>query len=384
MHNAALLALAYSCIATVLHVATILLTIWRLKKPVSGETRIVDEPVTIIRPVCGLEHFDELTLGSTFNLDEEKNEVIFCCAHGSDPAVALVKHLIAENPKAVARLLIGDERPTANPKLNNIVKGWQAARHDFIIIADSNVLMPRSYVSDMFAAADEQTGLVCSPPIGSMPIGFWAELECAFLNGYQARWQCAADSVGFGFAQGKSMLWQRDLIDRAGGIVALGSEIAEDAAATKIVRAHGLKVRLVARPFDQALGPRSARQIWNRQVRWARLRRATFPIYYVPEALTGAALPLAAGAFAADCFDASARIAFFILAAVWYGSEAMLTRAAGWHLSRQSPIAWVLRDIMLPILWIKGWTGNSFNWRGNDMTVGEAPARPALQTAGGL
>ncbi len=52
------------------------------------------------------------------------------------------------------------------------------------------------------------------------------------------------------------MLWRRDILDDAGGIEALGSEIAEDAAATKIVRAQGLDVRLVDRPFEQPLGPR--------------------------------------------------------------------------------------------------------------------------------
>ena len=69
-----------------------------------------------------------------------------------------------------------------------------------------------------------------------MPRGFWAELECAFLNTYQARWQYAADSLGHGFAQGKTMLVRRRDLAQAGGIQALAEEIAEDAAATKLVR----------------------------------------------------------------------------------------------------------------------------------------------------
>ena len=79
---------------------------------------------------------------------------------------------------------------------------------------------------------------------------------------------------GFGFAQGKTMLWRRADLERAGGIEALAKEVAEDAASTKIVRAAGRKVRLVAQPFPQPLGHRSASEVWNRQLRWARLRRA--------------------------------------------------------------------------------------------------------------
>ena len=133
---------------------------------------------------------------------------------------------------------------STNPKLNNVLKGWRAARHDWIVIADSNVLMPRDYIQRLFASWRADTGLVASPPIGCRPQGIWAELECAFLNTYQARWQYLADTFGFGFAQGKTMLWRRADLERAGGIEALGKEVAEDAAATKVVRDAGLKVRL--------------------------------------------------------------------------------------------------------------------------------------------
>ena len=146
----------------------------------------------------------------------------------------------------------------------------------------------------MFASWRADTGLVASPPIGCRPHGFWAELECAFLNTYQARWQYVADTLGFGFAQGKTMLWRRADLERAGGIEALAKEVAEDAASTKIVRGAGLKVRLVDRPFAQPLGHRSAAEVWNRQLRWARLRRASFLAYFLPEAISGGVLPMIA------------------------------------------------------------------------------------------
>src|SRR5213076_3364150 len=112
--------------------------------------------------------------------------------------------LIAEHPAVRAKLLVGDERISANPKLNNCLKGWRAAAHDWIVMADSNVLMPRDYIERLIAAWRPDTGLVVSPPLGSRPDGFWAELECAFLNTYQLRWLYVADRIGIGFAQGKS------------------------------------------------------------------------------------------------------------------------------------------------------------------------------------
>ncbi len=368
MAELATAALIFCALATAIHLITIALALVRVlarKKRREPEST----PVSIVRPVCGIDHYDELTLRSTFELQSDSYEIIFCAARESDAAVPLVRKLIAQHPQIPARLLIGDDRPTSNPKLNNVVKGWEAARHPWIVLADNNVLMPPDYLDDMFAAFGPGVGLVCSPPVGSRPIGFQAELECAFLNTYQARWQSAADAVGFGFAQGKSMLWRRDILDAVGGIEALGREIAEDAAATKIVRARGLSVRLVDRPFEQPLGPRKLRQVWDRQVRWARLRRATFQLFYAPEVFTGSFFPILAGVAAAANFDVDPLVALTALVGVWYGAEAVLASVAGWHLRLTSPLAWMARDLLLPVLWLEGWSGDTFVWRGNDMSV---------------
>ncbi len=381
MNDIATVALCFCTLATFAHLFTTGLVIWRFRRPAFSHSLQARETVTIIRPVCGLDHMDALTLRSTFLLDHRDYEIIFCCAREDDAGVPLLRALMLEFPGQPARLLIGDDRPTANPKLNNIVKGWRAASKDWIVLADSNVLLPPGYIDALLSCYTPDAGLVCSPPIGSMPTGFASELECAFLNGYQARWQCAADSVGFGFAQGKSMLWRRGVLDAAGGIVALGSEIAEDAAATKIVRSLGLGVRLVQHPFEQPLGAREAKAVWNRQVRWARLRRATFPLYYIPEVIAGSALPIAAGTYAAFAFAISPLAAFISLICIWHGAEAALTRAAGWHISLWSPVAWTVRDFLLPILWVQGWTGDTFTWRGNAMTVAESEMRPSPSEA---
>ena len=95
------------------------------------------------------------------------------------------------------------------------------------------------------------------------------------------------------------MLWRRADLERAGGIETLAKEVAEDAASTKVVRGAGLKVRLVDDPFAQPLGHRTAAEVWNRQLRWARLRRASFLPFFLPEALSGAVLPMLALAIVA-------------------------------------------------------------------------------------
>ncbi len=361
----------FCALALVVHLLSIVLVlIWRShgrEEPLPASR----PAVTIVRPVCGLENNLESTLSSAFRLDWPDYEIVFCVAAAGDPAIAVARRCMASHPHIPARLLVGEDRISVNPKLNNVVKGWRSARHDWIIVADSNVLMPQDYIQRLFARWLPGTGLVCSPPVGSSPEGVSAEIECAWLNSFQARWQLLADAIGLGFAQGKTMLLNRQIMARAGGFERLGEEVAEDAAATALIREMGLKVRLVKEPFFQPLGERNFASVWKRQLRWARLRRASFPLYFVPELFTGCALPLLALMVLVASGTCTALSAFLYVSA-WYSGEILLNRSFGWHMGRLSLPAMAMRDLALPVLWIAAWFGNGFVWRGNAMSVASA------------
>jgi ceramide glucosyltransferase len=357
-----------AAIAAVIHLSSIALTFRKLRekpvRPFAGGM----PPVTLVRPVCGLDDGAEATLRSSFHLDYSDYELLFCVAQPGDPAIPLLRALLGQYPQVRARLLIGDDPVSENPKLNNCVKGWRAAMHEWIVLSDSNVILPPDYLQRLFEVWDEDTGLVCAPPVGATPRSIPAEFECVFLNEYQARWQYFADSIGAGFAQGKSMLWRRDLLEANGGIAALGAESAEDAASTKVVRGAGLSVRVADSCFVQPLGFRGAREVWSRQVRWARLRRVSFPVCFGLEILSGGVWPAVLAGTAAILAGLSTWPGL-LFAAVWYGAEAALARNLGWHWNWRSPFLGVLRDLLLPVLWLEGWRGRSFQWRGNAMVA---------------
>jgi ceramide glucosyltransferase len=308
-------------------------------------------------------------LASGFALDHPIYELLFCVERADDPVVPVIRDLMAAHPQVTASLLVGDERINGNPKLSNCIKGWRAARHDWIILADSNVLMPPDYIRQLMRSWRTDTGLVCSTPLGIRPGNFWAHVECAFLNTLQVRWQYAAEQLGLGFAQGKTMLWYRPFLDAQGGIEALAAEIAEDAAATKLVRAAGLHVHLVDSPFEQPLGARTAHQVWDRQLRWARLRRVTFPLFFAPEILSGATVPLAFGLIAGAAAGASLPLIAVGVIGLWYGAEAALAAGRGWPLSWRLVAAFAVRDVIIPAMWAVAWTAGRTVWRGNAMRI---------------
>jgi ceramide glucosyltransferase len=107
--------------------------------------------------------------------------------------------------------------------------------------------------------------------------------------------------------------------------------------------------------------------VWSRQVRWAQLRRASFGGFYMLEALAGPLLPLLFAAFAAAASDVPVAPALAALAMLWYSAELSLAAAAGWPLPLLSPVHAILRDLLLPVLLVMGFSDRAFIWRGNEM-----------------
>ncbi len=353
-----------------------------LRRTAPNRRRLGPRPpagVSILRPVCGLEHRIEETLAASFRIDHPSYEVIFCVAAADDPVVPLVRRLIQDHPTVPARLLVGDGGRGPNPKLDNLMKGWAVAAYDWVVFADSNVLIPPDYLDRLFARWSDRCAAVCSPPVGVDVQGWAAELEAAFLNTFQARWQLANDEVGFGFAQGKTMLLRRSDLARDGGLAALTTEVAEDSAVTKLARRRGRQVRVVDRPFAQPLGRRSFARVWRRQLRWARLRRLSFPGFFWLELPAGGVLPCLLAAWLASTGVLPwAGVATMMLA--WYGAEALLARAFGWPLRLRSPLFWIARDLLLPVLWVRAWTLKGYDWRGNTVAAGPPAAAPDVRS----
>jgi len=351
------------------HFSSIVLAMTRCRRSRAPNVAPNNAPgITLARPLRGLETYSRETIEASFDLNYPSYEVLFCVADANDPIIPSVEKAIVAHPGTDARLLIGGDCIGANPKLNNMVKAWREAKYAMICFADSNLLIGPDYLNCVLAAWRPGVGAVSAPPVGSCPEDFAGDLECAFLNTFAARWQYAVDTLRFGFCQGKTLCWRRSLLG-ADGLVALADEPAEDAALTKAVRRQGLGVRLIAPPFPQPLGPRAMRDVWARQVRWARLRRATFPVCYSLEIVLGFFPAALAISVSADRLDWPLALTLVALFVAWYGVEAMLAWLAGWPLSLRSLGAAVLRDSLLPLLWCASWAGSDFTWHGASLSI---------------
>lgn len=351
-----------------LHLVTAGLAALRYLGPDRATGTKVRPFITLLRPMHGIDAFDRETLASSFGQDYPEYEILFCVADPDDPACALARALIAAHPSARAGLMVGDSPISANPKLNNVAKGWEASRAEFVAMADANLMLPRDYLAQLAARWTPGTGAVSAPATGSRPGNLWGAVECACLNTSQARWQLAADALGLGYAQGKTLYLNRDVIEAGGGLAALGREMAEDLATTKLVRAQGLRVRLTRRLFDQPVGMKTAAQVWTRQLRWSRIRRDGVPGLFALEALQGFAPPFLAltGLVALGTAPVWSLPLFTV---TWYGAEVALARVAGWPMGARGLVALVLRDAWLPALWLTTFRARDIAWRGTQIAA---------------
>jgi ceramide glucosyltransferase len=332
--------------------------------------------VTLVRPVCGLEYQLAETLRSSFVQDHPDYEVIFCAQSPDDPAVKLVRQLMENNPGIDTRLLLGESAFSQNPKLNNMAKAWSQATGDLVIFADSNLMLPPDYCSSIASAcAHSGAILVSSPPVGDLAEGFFGEVECAMLNTHAARWQFAAAEVRYDFAQGKTLAFDR----RAFGpdlMLNLASEPAEDAAATKLVRSMSAKLHVFAPAFVHPVGRRSMAAFWARHVRWARLRRSTFPIVFSLEAGCGVFPALFVFLLSPTLSSTPAVAVFFATIGLMHGAEFLLARRLGWRTNWLFFPACIVRDAFLPAFYIAAWASARFEWRGR--MIDGAVKRPML------
>lgn len=324
--------------------------------------------ISLLRPVKGLDAFDLETLESSFAQDYPGYEVIFCAASADDPACAPIRAMIAAHPEVPAQLLVGETWITRNPKLNNLAKGVAAARSDWLAMADANLLLAPDYLAGLADSWAGNTGLVSGPALGARAENLWGAVECAFLNTSQARWQLAADALDLGFAQGKTMFWNRRILEAGGGLPGLGRNMAEDVAATKLVRRQGLNVSLPAKTSVQPVGRRSLKAVWQRQLRWSRVRRDGFPGLFAAEIAQGPALGVSSLLVFAALGAAPVWMAAAFLA-LWYGIEAGFARALGLTLQPRDLVAMVLRDVMQPAIWVATFARRGFDWRGNEMAA---------------
>lgn len=244
-------------------------------------------PVSILKPLKGVDAHLRENLRSIFRLDYPGYEVILGTEDPADPALAVAQSVAAEHP-GVPSVVVSNPRMVGfNPKVNNLANLVRLARHRMLLISDSNVRVRPGHLKDLAAHRESAGGgLVWSLFRGMRGRGLGGALESLQLNvAVMGGVSGLMHLLKIPCAVGKSMLVDREDLERIGGFRFLGGFLAEDQVCAEELAARGRPVVVTGGLIDNVLGRRTLREFVGRHLRWARLRRHLSLPCYLAEAL---------------------------------------------------------------------------------------------------
>uniref|UniRef100_A0AAY4AGB8 ceramide glucosyltransferase n=1 Tax=Denticeps clupeoides TaxID=299321 RepID=A0AAY4AGB8_9TELE len=233
--------------------------------------------VSLLKPLKGVDPNLINNLETFFELDYPKYEILLCVQDHDDPAIDVCKKLLGKYPNVDARLFIGGKKVGINPKINNLMPGYEGAKYDLVWICDSGIRVRSDTLTDMANQMTEKVGLVHGLPYVADRQGFAATLEQVYFGTSHPRSYISANVTGIKCVTGMSCLMRKDILDQAGGLIAFAQYIAEDYFMAKAIADRGWRFSMATQVALQNSGSYSIAQFQSRMIRWAKLRINMLP-----------------------------------------------------------------------------------------------------------
>jgi ceramide glucosyltransferase len=244
--------------------------------------------VTVLKPLRGAELGLYENLRSFCEQDYPAFQVVFGVRDAQDPAIAVVEQVMRDLPGHDLTLVVNDRVVGTNPKVSNLVNMYGAAKHDLLVIADSDMRVDRRYLGTVVGPLlDPGVGVVtCLYAARSMG-GVWAALGAMFINDWFLPAVLVARAFRSGhYCFGATMAVRREALDAIGGVVALASYLADDYMLGVLLSRRGLRVVLSPYLVETIVCEPDARALFTHELRWARTIRTLQPLGHAMSFLT--------------------------------------------------------------------------------------------------
>ncbi len=294
-------------------------------------------------------------------------QLIFGVRDANDEAIAVVQRLKASFPDKDLRLVIEPAVHGTNPKISNLINMIPAARHQFIVLSNSDIGVPADYLLRVVAASEEPgVGGVTCLYHGAAVSGFWSKLAALAIDAHFL----PSILVGLraGLAKpcfGPTIALHRSRLDEIGGFEAFSDTLADDYAIGAALREKGLRIAIPPLLMEHSCGESSFAELWRHELRWARTILTVAPLGYAGSLVTHP-LPFALLAFAAGTPVAGSALAIL----------AILCRIVLLHVmtrshSRALPPYWLIpiRDLLSFAIFVWSFCGRNVAWRGRNYRV---------------
>jgi ceramide glucosyltransferase len=360
-----------------LYVALMSAVLLLKRRPAASKPRS-RPPITVLKPVCGAEPHLYENLRSYCEQRYPDYQVVFGARDATDPALAVVRRLIAELPERDLALVVDGRVIGRNYKVSNLANMMRLARHDIIVMADSDTRVGPDYLDAVAAAFDDPAvgGATCLYR-GTVGEGRASALGALYLNDWYMPSVLLATTLGkLAPCFGQTMAVRRDVLARIGGIEALKDHIADDYMLGELVKGAGRRMAIVPTMIDNVVCEADLGALFKHELRWARTLRAVRPLSYPVTVLTDG-LPLSLVAFVVSGLSAEAGLLFVsavVLRVAQHG-------AAHFRFGPAAPFRpWLIpyRDMITLAVRLGSFVGHGISWRGRRFTLKQSGQMMAL------
>jgi ceramide glucosyltransferase len=328
-------------------------------------------PVSILKPLCGIDDDLQGNLASFAALDYPAYEVLLGVRHRSDPAWRAAAEACRRWPGRF-RLVLQRGEPGLNPKVNQLISLAAEARHDVYLVSDSNVRAPAGYLRDVARhLADPSVGLVTHPVGGVGETSLGSALENLHAAAAVGPATVAAKRLaGCDVVVGKSMALRREDLIALGGFESVRDVLAEDyVLGVKITRVLGKRVAIGTVAIPAVSERRSLAGFLSRYGRWCVMQRkiAGTPVYAAQALLYPLPFAIAGLAVAPGPEALAAAAVVWLAKAFLDGATARILRGTGFG----SRVIWLspAKDLLFLLAFARAFWENTVEWRGNRLLV---------------
>lgn len=318
------------------------------------------EPVSILKPLAGLDLGLESNLRTFFEQDYPSYEILFAVREAHDPAVAVVEKLQGEYSHIPSRLILTGEPPYANAKVYSLEKMMAAAANDLLVMSDSDIRVTPALLKSVVAEfQDPQLGVATCPYRAVGGPSFWSRLEALGMNtDFMSGILVARMLEGMRFAVGPTIVARKRVMQDIGGFDRVKDYLAEDFVIGKFAAEAGHDVILSSYVIEHHIGSSDFRHNTAHRLRWSRSTRRSRPAGYVGQLFT---MP-----FAISLIVALWNPALWFVVPITFAIRMLAARVVSWGvLGARIPLLLLpLEDIAVFCFWVAGFFGNSIVWRG--------------------
>jgi len=324
-------------------------------------------PVSILKPLKGIDPNIYESFRSHCLQDYPGYEVIFGVSDPADPAVASVRKLQLEFPEHIIRLAVCPDKLGANVKVSNLEQMLQSARYEHLIVNDSDIRVGHDYLRRVMAPlCDPQVGMVTCLYRGLPASTLGSRLEALGLSTDFCASVLVARQLegGLRFGLGSTLAFRRADLGRAGGFKPFVDFLADDYELGRRIADLGLQVRLSDVVVETHLPAYDLRGFWSHQIRWARGVRDARAGGYVGLVSTFGLMWALLGVVAAE--GAPWSWATLGVVVVFRLAVALVVGQSVLHDEPLLKNLWLLpiRDLAAVAVWIASFAGHTVTWRG--------------------